>query len=357
MFSSLIHLLNTPITLPFGEMRLAYPVFLVFLLIAPVLFWRYMHKRFAAPLVYSDISRIKKIFNVSTMRIPWTHKVRDLLFVIRLAALSLFILALARPQAELITSDIYTEGVDIMLTVDISGSMNFIDLDVNKQRTRLEVTKEAVKAFVDGRKNDRIGMMVFASDAFLQCPLTVDYGIVKNFLDETHIGLIPEQSTAIGVAIASSLNRLRHTEAKSKVIILLTDGANNTGQIDPFTAADMARALDIKIYTIGVGGRGAPYILQNDIFGKRLVQYPNAERVDEDSLRKIANTTSGKYFRATNADGLKEIFKEIDSLEKTEIISEGHRQFRELFAYLLVPALLLLLFEVLLSQTRFRKLP
>jgi len=338
-------------------MRFAYYWYLPLILIVPFLIWRYIYWKGSAPLLYSDIARIKKAFGAHGTRPPASHAVRHFLFGLRLVILTLFILAIARPQAELTSNEIYTEGVDIMLTVDVSGSMNFIDLDVQNKRTRLEVTKEAVKTFVDGRRNDRIGMTVFASEAFLQCPLTVDYGIVKNFLDDVHIGMVDERSTAIGNAIASALNRLRYTEAKSKIVVLITDGANNAGQIDPFTASEMAKALGAKIYTIGVGGLGTPFIIREDIFGKHMVPYPDAERVDEVSLRKIAETTHGKYFRATDAQGFWDIFKEIDSLEKTKILSEGHRRFRELFPYFLIPALVLLLMEMILSQTRFRKLP
>ncbi|RJP34397.1 MAG: VWA domain-containing protein [Candidatus Omnitrophota bacterium] len=338
-------------------MRFAYQGYLLLLLLTPFLWWRYVYRKGAAPILYSDIRRIKQTLGMAGGHSSLTHFVRHVLFGVRLLVLTLFILALARPQAELLTSDIYTEGVDIMLTVDVSGSMNFIDLDVQNMRTRLEVTKEAVKTFVDGRRYDRIGMIVFASDAFLQCPLTVDYGIVKNFLDDVRIGMIPENSTAVGNAVASALNRLRHAEAKSKVIVLLTDGANNAGQIDPLTAAEMAKALNVKLYTIGVGGKGVPLVLREDIFGRHPVPYPDAERVDEATLTKMAEMTYGKYFRATDRDGLNNIFREIDQMEKSKIISEGLRRFRELFHYFLIPALILLLMEVVLTQTRFRKLP
>lgn len=337
--------------------RLAYPVYLLLLLVVPYLMQRYTTKRSAAPMRYSDIKRVKDVFQIKGARTPITHTMRHGLYGIRLVVLTLFIVAMARPQAEIVTSDIYTEGVDIILCIDVSGSMNLIDLDLNKKRPRIDVTKEAVEKFIDGRRNDRIGMVVFASEAFLQCPLTVDYGIVKNFLENVNIGMVPQTSTAIGNAMASSLNRLVHTEAKSKVVVLLTDGANNAGQIDPLTAAEMAKALKIKIYTIGVGGTEAPYVLVEDFLGKRLQQQPNAEKIDEETLKKIANTTGGKYFRATNTEELNQIFTEIDELEKTEIITEGHRRFRELFPYMLVPGLCLLIFEVVMSQTRFRKLP
>lgn len=340
-----------------GAGRFGYPLYLPALAVVPFLMWRRARRRDAAPLRYSDIGRIKRALGEKRSKPPITHLARHVLFSARLVAISMFILALARPQAEVVTSDIFTEGVDIILTVDVSGSMNLIDLDLNNRRTRLAVTKEAVGQFIDGRRNDRIGMVVFASEAFLQCPLTVDYGIVKNFLDNVQIGMVPETSTAIGNAIASSLNRLVHTEAKSKVIVLLTDGANNAGQIDPLTAAEMAGALGVKIYTIGVGGEGAPYVLVEDFLGQRLQKQPNAERIDETTLTKIAETTGGRYYRATNTVELRRIFGEIDQLEKTEIRTEGHRRFREMFPHVLVPALLILIAEFILSQTRFRKLP
>jgi len=338
-------------------MRFAYPVYLLLLLIIPWLTWRYISARSNAPIRYSDISRIKKTFGHRKGKTPFTHKARHFLYAIRLIILTLFILAIARPQAEITTSEIYTEGVDIMLVLDVSGSMELIDLDVQNERTRMDVTKQAVNTFIEGRRNDRIGMTIFATDAFLQCPLTVDYSIVKNFLDDIEVGMIPETSTAIGNAIASGLNRLRHTEAKSKVMVLITDGANNAGQIDPFTAAEMAEALDVKIYTIGVGGFDVPYIMADDVFGRRLRPYPEAERIDEESLTQIAQTTGGQYFRAANTSGFIDIFEQIDELEKTKIETQGLRQFEELFGWFLYPALALLFIELILSQTRFRKLP
>lgn len=339
-------------------MRFAYQGFLLLLLIIPYIVWRYTHRQGKAPLVYSDIGRIKKMFGVTDARPPLTHRLRHVLFGMRIVVLALFILALARPQAELLSSEVYTEGIDIMLTLDVSNSMMLIDLDVQQQRTRLDVTREVVQTFIEGRKNDRIGMLVFATDSYLQCPLTVDYGIVKNFLNEVKIDMIPGNSTAIGNAIASSLNRLRHTEAISKVIILITDGSNNAGQFDPLTAAEMAKALGVKIYTIGVGGRGVPYIKErHPLFGEFMRQVPEAERIDEQTLSKIAEITNGKYFRALDIQRFKDIFKEIDELEKTKIQSEGNRRYHELFHYFLIPALLLLFIEVALSNTRFRKLP
>lgn len=336
-------------------MRFAYPEFFLLLIVLPWLVWRYLRWQGTSTLLYSDVGRVKRLFGSGNRSRAYAG--RHLLFAVRLLALTLFITALARPQSALQTQRIYTEGVDIVLTVDVSGSMNLIDLDVQNKRTRLQVTQEAVQAFIEGRRNDRIGMVVFATDAYLQCPLTVDYSILMNFLSELHIGMIPETSTAIGNAIASSLNRLRETEAESKVIILITDGANNAGNFDPFTAAEMAKTLGVKIYTIGVGGTGTPYVFVDTVFGGQLRPYPDAERIDEESLHRIAKTTGGRYYRAVDTERFAEIFDEIDQLEKTEIESEGFRRYEELFGYFLIPALILLALELILSQTRFRKLP
>lgn len=338
-------------------MRFAYVGLLIFLAVIPLLILRRFTRAGSSPMVYSDIGRVRKAVSQAagrSIRLKW---IQHGLFFMRIASLTLLILALARPQSELVSSQVYSEGVDIMLTLDVSGSMNLIDLDVQNRRTRMQVTQEAVKRFVEGRVNDRIGMTVFATDAFLQCPLTIDYDIVKNLIDQVYIGMVPEHSTAIGNALASSLNRLRYSEAKSKVIVLITDGANNDGQIDPFTAAQLAETLGAKLYTIGVGGTGTPYVMVETILGKQLRPYPEAERIDEESLRKLATMTGGKYFRAVDDERFQDIFNEIDELEKTEIISEAHRRYEELFHWFLIPALLLLALEVVLSQTRFRKLP
>ncbi|MBI1389962.1 MAG: VWA domain-containing protein [bacterium] len=337
-------------------MHFAYPGFLFLLLLIPLLIARYARGAAGAPLVYSDIKRVKNALRLRGGGVR-TRIAGDGLFALRLMALILFILAMARPRTELVSTQVYSEGVDIMLTVDVSGSMNLIDLDMQNQRTRLEVTKDAVKRFVNGRGNDRIGMTVFATDAYLQCPLTIDYDIVDALIDQVHIGMVPENSTAIGNALASSLNRLRYSETKSKVIVLITDGANNDGQIDPFTAAELAKTLGVKIYTIGVGGLGTPYVKVTTILGEQLRPYPEAERIDEKSLQKIADITGGQYFRAVDVNRFQEIFDEIDRLEKTEIKSEAHRRYNEMFGYFLIPALCLLALEVGLSQTRYRKLP
>jgi len=332
-------------------------LYLLLFFVVPFLWWRYSHGRAGSgPLVYSDVRRIKQAFGIrDTNRPPFSHRMRHMLFVLRLVVLSLLIIALARPQAELVARDVETEGVDIVLAVDVSGSMEIIDLDLKGEKTRLEVTKDVVEDFVEGRKTDRIGMVVYATNAYTQCPLTVDYGILKNFLKQVEIGIVDPNRTAIGIALANCVNRLRGSQAKSKVIILLSDGENNAGQIDPITAAELAKAVGVKVYTIGIGGYGTGFIRRQVLSQWTLV--PQQVSMDEGTLRQIAEVTGGKYYRATNRTSFQDIFKEIDSLEKTKIESRGHRQFRELFMYFVVPALIILLVEFVLTNTRFRKLP
>ncbi len=338
-------------------MRFAYPLYLLLLLILPYLWWRYVRSGLGSgPLIYSDVRRIQKAFGVGGQRrVPFSHRVRKGLFFLRLLVLALLIVALARPQAELISTDVRTEGVDIVLAIDISGSMEVIDLDQQGEKTRLEVTKDVVEDFIDGRTTDRIGMVVYAANAYTQCPLTVDYGILKNFLKQTEIGDVNPDRTAIGMALASCVNRLRSSEADSKVIILLSDGENNAGEIDPITSAELAKAVDVKVYTIGIGGYGTGYVKRQILSETRYV--PQRVSMDEATLQKIAEITGGRYYRASDRASFVEIFREIDSLEKTEIEMKGHRRFRELFMYFAVPAILLLLIEVVLSNTRYRKLP
>jgi Ca-activated chloride channel family protein len=272
--------------------------------------------------------------------------------VLRALAVTFFVLALARPQSGRHSQEILTEGIDIILCLDISGSMKAEDF---KPKNRLHVAKEAAAQFIAGRGNDRMGMVVFAGQSFTQCPLTLDQGILLDFLERIQIGMI-EDGTAIGMALGTSINRLRDSSAKSKVIILLTDGINNRGQIDPITAARMAAALDIKIYTIGAGKRDhAPYPVDDPIFGRRYVQMP--VEIDEEILKEIADITGGQYFRATAAEKLSQIYAQIDQMEKTQVKTREYVEYSEKYHYALMPALLLLLVEVALVHTRWRKIP
>jgi len=329
-------------------MRLAHPYYLLLLLLIPGLIWWWLrrHKALTAGLLYSDTGLVRP-----AQRSGQALR-RHLPHILRGAALALFILALARPQSGRHGEEILTEGIDIVLCLDISSSMKAEDF---KPRNRLHVAKETAAAFISGRKTDRIGMVIFAAKSLTQCPLTLDRDILLDFLDRVDIGMI-EDGTAIGLGLGTSINRLRDSEAESKVIVLLTDGINNRGQIDPVTAARMAAAFGIRIYTIGAGTRGtAPYPVEDRFFGTRYVQMP--VEIDEETLTEIAGITGGQYFRATDAEGLREIFGRIDRMEKTLVKTRQYVEYSEKFHLALVPALFLLIAEVALARTVLRKLP
>lgn len=278
------------------------------------------------------------------------------LVYLRVGAIFLFLLALARPRIPLEETKIQTEGIDIVLAIDSSGSMLAEDFKIGTRRqNRLEVVKDVVEDFIEARKYDRIGMVAFAARAYTVCPLTLDYDwLIKN-LARVEIGAI-EDGTAIGSAISSSLNRIRDTQAKSKIIILLTDGINNAGTISPLTAAEAAKALGIKIYTIGAGTKGlVPYPTQG-LFGQTVYQNVRIE-IDEDTLKRIAQETDGRYFRAKDTESLRRIYKEIDLLEKTAIEEKSFQEYKELFSRFLIVGLMLLVSEVVLSNTILRRLP
>lgn len=276
--------------------------------------------------------------------------------MLRCIAVILLVLALARPQKGREETRITTEGIDIMLAVDISGSMMAEDFQIGgEHRNRLYVVKEVVREFIKGRQNDRIGIVIFAARPYTLCPLTLDYGWLIQQLDRAEIGMI-EDSTAIGSAIATCTNRLQASDAKSRIIILLTDGRNNTGRIDPVTAADAAGALNMKIYTIGAGTKGLAPFPVRDFFGNKVYQQVKID-VDDDSLQKIAANTSGMYFRATDTDSLRKIYKEIDQMEKVTIEMTEYLEYKEFYPYLLISALISFVAEIGLSNTRFRRLP
>ena len=268
----------------------------------------------------------------------------------------LIILALARPQSPVADSKITTEGVDIVLALDSSTSMLAEDFKINgKRENRVEVIKNVVRNFIQGRKNDRIAIVTFAARAYTVCPLTLDYNWLIANLERIKSGML-EDGTAIGSGIATSLNRLKNSQAKSKVIILLTDGRNNLGTISPITAAEAAKALKVKIYTIGAGGKGpVPYPVR-DFFGNKAYQQVEVD-LDEDTLTKIAVITSAKYYRATDTESLRKIYGEIDKLEKTPMQEKGYLEYNELFWLFLVVGLWLLFLEIVLTNTVLRKVP
>ena len=321
------------------------PGYLWLLLLVPLLmlwYWRRRHQK-GATLTFSNLDILRQV------QTPFF--LRHLPVFLRMGALSLLLVTLARPQSASTSEEILTEGIDIILALDLSSSM----LSEDVQPNRLEAAKDVAREFIQKRRNDRIGMTVFAARGFTQCPLTLDYSILTELLSQLHVGMI-DDGTAIGTGLATAVKRLSHSKAESKVILLVTDGRNNVGEISPTTAAQLAHSFGIKVYTIGIGGTGpAPYPIDDPVFGKR---YARVEvDIDEETLKKIAQETGGRYFRATNRQSLMEIYSEIDLLETTEIEVKQYTRYGELFLWPLSAAALLLLIEAGLSYTVFRKIP
>ncbi len=323
-------------------------IFVVGAIVVALMIWHYFARaRFKTSAIkYSDVRIVQRAARTGRQRY------RAILPILRIVAVALLFVAFARPRSGTEIREITSEGVDIMLALDVSSSMQAEDF---KPHNRLYVAKEEIKKFVSKREHDRIGLVVFAKHSFTQCPLTVDYGVLLRFVDQVNFGLI-EDGTAIGMAIANGVNRLRESESKSKIMILLTDGDNNAGEIDPVTAASLAAAFDIKIYTIAAGQTGnLMYPIDDPIFGKRYVAKPS--RIDEATLKQIADATGGKYYRARSGEELEQIYTVIDELEKTEIEVSAHKQYTELFHFFTYAGLLLLALEMILAGSIFRKLP
>jgi len=322
-------------------------ILLIFLLPVFLLFYLKRQKKTNPVIRFPHFASLKKAENSKSLRY------RHVIFLLRMLAIVFIFLALMRPQKGIVNTKIQSEGIDIVLALDVSTSMRAEDFILGGKRyNRLYVVKEVVKDFIKKRKDDRIGIVVFSGRAYTQCPLTLDYGVLLQFLDRIEIGMI-EDGTAIGDGIAAGVNRLRKTESKSKVLILLTDGNNNAGTIDPQTAAELAKAVDVKVYTIGVGGKGrVPYPVQ-DIFGNKVYQWHNIQ-LDDGMLKEIGRITEAQYFNATDTKGLKEIYNLIDKLEKTEIELDVYMEYEELFVYFLLFAVFLLLLENILSLTKYR---
>jgi len=325
------------------------PQLLLLILLIP-LFIFFSKRRPQTALVFSSEELIKELKPTLRQRLS-----RSVVFL-RAAGMVLMIIALARPQSVLEGTKTVSEGVDIVLTLDTSTSMLAEDFRIGPARVnRFDVVKDVVKEFIKKRKDDRIGMVAFAARAYTVCPLTTDYTWLNENLDRVRIGMI-EDGTAVGSAIAASSNRLRTSKTKSKVIILLTDGVNNAGNVSPLVASEAAKALKIKIYTIGVGTKGlVPYPFK-DIYGRTVYQNIPIE-IDEDSLRKIAGMTGGKYYLASDTETLRKIYDDINKLEKSNIEHFGYREYSELFYWFLIPGMILLGFEILLVNTIFMKVP
>jgi Ca-activated chloride channel family protein len=322
------------------------PVVLGLIVLVPVLLWLRMRGTGqSASVRYSAVEEVKES-GVGQSR--FAHRVPTILRGLALAA---FIVALARPQTGITTENVLTEGIDIVLALDVSSSMLAEDLEPN----RLEAAKAVATDFVTGRRNDRMGLVAFAGQAFTQAPLTFDYGVVQSLLGELDIGMI-EDGTAVGMGLATAVKRLQASDAASKVVILLTDGRSNRGEIGPVTAAQMAQALGVRVYTIGAGSRGTARVPVPDGFGG--TRYASMQvDIDEITLQEVAELTGGQYFRATDTESLAAIYSEIDELERTEIEVENFTQFGEEFPIPLGIGFILLLTELGLAQTALRKLP
>jgi Ca-activated chloride channel family protein len=323
------------------------PLLLGLLLLLPVILWA--HRRWethrSGALQFSALETAR---DTGKGRSRWALRIPGTL---RILALVAFIVALARPQTGVTSESILTQGIDIVLAMDVSSSMLAEDLVPN----RLEAAKEVAAAFVQGRRNDRIGLVAFAGEAYTQAPLTLDHGVIVGLLGELDVGMI-DDGTAVGMGLATAVKRLQASDAESKVVVLLTDGRSNRGQIGPVTAAQMAQALGIRVYTIGAGTRGISRVPVDDpIMGRRYVNM--RVELDEPTLQELAQLTGGRYFRATDRESLESVYAEIDALETTEIRVDHFTQYAERFPLALGLGLLLLLTEAGLAQTALRKLP
>lgn len=324
----------------------AHPGFLwMLLLLVPMIIWYLARKE-----------KKRASLQVSSLRgfegktVSWRHHLRHLLFVFRLMAVTLLIMILARPQSSEQMRNVTTEGIDIVMAIDVSSSMLARDFKPD----RLEASKNVATEFIAGRPADRIGLVVFSGESFTQCPLTTDHAVVTNLLREVKSGII-EDGTAIGMGLANAINRLKESSAISKVVILLTDGVNNMGEVDPLTAAEIAGTFGIRLYTIGVGSRGmAPYPV-NTPYG---IQMRNMEvEIDEEMLQRISDMTDGRYFRATDIETLREIYAEIDKLEKSKIDVTEYSKKEEEYPLFALFALLFVFAELILQNTFLRTAP
>jgi len=322
------------------------PWVLALLAIVPLTYWlrgRGAHRTGA--LRFSALDTIRETgVGISS----WLPRVPSVLGAVGIVAV---IVALARPQTGVTSETLLTQGIDIVMVMDVSSSMLAEDLEPN----RLEAAKAVAADFVGGRRNDRIALVAFAGQAFTQAPLTLDYSVVQNLLGELQVGII-EDGTAVGMGLGTAVKRLQASDVESKVVILLTDGRSNRGEIGPVTAAQMAQALGVRVYAIGVGTRGEARVPVPDPFGGTRLM-PMRVDIDEPTLREIAELTGGQYFRATDNESLSSIYEEIDQLERTEIEVQNFTQYAERFPAILALGLILLLLEIGLSQTVLRRLP
>jgi Ca-activated chloride channel homolog len=332
-------------------MTFGHPYFLLLLLWLPVLAWLKGKRGEPPAFVYSSVQLVRGILNITRTRSG------GFLSALRWLALALLIVALAQPRFTRSETKVTASGVDIVVALDMSGSMISEDFEVRGERVnRFNMARAVLEQFIEKRPNDRIGLVVFATQSYIATPLTLDHEFLNRRLDQLQIGAIDENHTAIGSALSTAVNRLREVKSKSKIVILMTDGQNNAGKIEPLIAAEAAQALKVKVYAIGVGTRGmAPMPVY--FGGRRMGSQMQPVDIDEVTLQKIADLTQGKYYRADNTARFQAIYSEIDKLEKTEKEVKKFAQHRELFPWVITPGLLLVLLETLLRHTAFRRLP
>jgi Ca-activated chloride channel family protein len=338
-------------------MNFEHPWILLLLLILPLLAWLKGKRGRQPAFLYSSVQLVKSIIGINR------SYAGSILLKLRWLALAFFIIALAMPRSILDEARVKASGIDIVVALDMSGSMMAEDQGFilnGQQTTRFGLAKDELQKFISKRPNDRLGLVIFATQAYVVVPPTLDHDFLLENLDRLDIGMdgFDDHATAIGSAISTSLNRLRDLKSKSKIIILMTDGENNSGSVPPLTAAEAARALGVKIYTIGVGTRGTARIFtgQYSFSGQKIYQ-PIPVDVDEETLRKISDITGAKYYRADNTENLEKIYADINRLEKTDVEVKKYTRYTQLFPWPILAGLVLLLLEVILSHTVWRKLP
>jgi len=332
-------------------MTFAHPWLLLLLLLLPLAAWLKGRRGSSPAFVYSSVKLVAGLAGARRSRAG------NFLAALRWLAVALLIVALAQPRFAKSTTEVKARGVDIVVAFDMSGSMISEDFVVKGERVnRFNMARSVLKKFIDQRPNDRIGLVLFASQAFIGTPLTLDHDFLQENLDRLEIGAIEQNSTAIGDGLGTAINRLRDLKAKSKIVILMTDGQNNSGKLDPLLAAEAAAAMKVKVYTVGIGEQGTapmPVFMNGQKVGYQNVPVD----VDETTLQKIAAKTGGKYYRADNAEKFQQIYAEIDKLEKTDATVKKYTQFDELFPWFVAGGLALLLLELGLGQTILRRLP
>ena len=332
-------------------MNFAHPFVLFLLLGLPLLAWWRRRLRLRTAFIYSSVQLVKPIAGLK--RSPASR----VLAALRWTALALAIIALARPRLVEGQAQVKASGIDIVVSVDLSLSMAAEDFVENGQRVnRVYLARKVLKKFIEGRPNDRIGLVAFSGKAYVVTPPTLDHDFLLQNVERLNLETIKEAGTAIGLGLNAAVNRLRELDSKSRIVILMTDGVNNTGKVPPLTAADAAKALKVKVYTIGIGTRGMAPMPYTDAFGRRIMQNEPVE-IDEEILTEISKRTGGRYYRADTTENLKGIYAEIDRLEKTEIEMKKYQRYTELFGFVIAGAIFLLLLELTLLNTVWRKLP